>query len=363
VTRLFPGNQAVAAAGFQAGEIFRLTRRLPEALERYRRARTEFPRSIWAGRAALGAAYCFVQMDNARRALQDTQWVRQQFPGTPVAEEALALNTIIYRLYVRAPAQPPFAFSGRFVGAERADYREVVGLRVEPDGRLLLAHKAGVTVFDAKGAITRSVPANEPSTFFVDDKGRVVVVKGNVMVVERLETQTLSVTERDGRIRPVEEIPAVLPVANGERLVADAKEHAVLRVATDGKVLGTFAQVDALRLRRNSLGDVAILDRSSKSIHVVDQSGKALGRILQKGTGYEIAEPVDIAYDALDHLYVLDRARGAVLVFGPKNRFVASTAIPEKNAGSFSRGSALALDAVGRMFIFDDRAKRVQVYQ
>ena len=113
----------------------------------------------------------------------------------------------------------------------------------------------------------------------------------------------------------------------------------------------------------NSMGDIAMLEKGSKQIFLSDRDSKALGKIMPKGQGYEFADPVDIAFDVLDQLYVLDRGRGAVLVFGPKNRFLTSFAIPEKSPGSFTRAVAMSLDATGRLFIFDERAKRIQVYQ
>jgi len=100
VPRLFPGTEGVAAAGYYAGEALRTVHRIDEALERYRRVRLEYPRSEWAARASLGEGYCLVQQDKATRALPEIQWVRTQFPNSAVAAHALALNTIIYRLYV-----------------------------------------------------------------------------------------------------------------------------------------------------------------------------------------------------------------------------------------------------------------------
>jgi hypothetical protein len=116
-------------------------------------------------------------------------------------------------------------------------------------------------------------------------------------------------------------------------------------------------------MMRNSLEDVAMLDKGSKSVFFSDRDSKTLARLPAKGPGYELDDPVDIAFDAFDHLYVLDRGKGAVLVFGPKNRLVATLTIPEKSPGAFARGVAVALDPAGRLFIFDERAKRVQVYQ
>jgi hypothetical protein len=190
-----------------------------------------------------------------------------------------------------------------------------------------------------------------------------VFARNGALSIERGETHTLIVPERDGRARGVEEIAAVLPTYRGDRLVADNKERMVFRVGADGKYIGPFAQVAATRMTINGLDDVALLDKSAKSVVVSDRDSKPLGKVLAKGTTYEFDDPIDIAYDALDQLYVLDRGRGSVFVFGPKNRLVATLTIPDKNAGSFTKGTALSLDAAGRLFIFDERARRIQVYQ
>lgn len=365
VSRLFAGTEGVAAAGFYSGETLRMVRRLGEALDRYRRVRIEFPRSVWAARAAIGAGYCLVQQPGgAQHALQEVQWVRQQFPNTPVAQDALNLNTIIYRLYVRAPQQPAYAFSGRYIGAERAEYRDVVGLRFAPDGRLMLGHKTGIAAFDEKGAVTTTYAANEPSAFYVDANKRVVVARGSNLIVDKGETQNLFVNEKDGKVRYIEDIPAMILHGNGDRLVADQKDHAVIRVAPDGKIIGSFARVAAMRMAVNSMEDVAMLDKDTKAVFFSDRDSKALGKIVSKGAGYEFDDPVDIAFDVLDQLYVLDRGKATVWVFAPKtNKLVASVSIPDKTPGALNKASALSIDRAGRLFVFDERVKRIGVYQ
>lgn len=364
VPRLFPGSDAVPAAGYYAGEAMRLVRRFDEAADRYRRVTMEYPRSIWAARASLGLGYCLVQQDRAVQSLPQIQWVRQQFPNSPVAAEALNLNTIIYRLYLRAPAQPAFGFSGRSIGNERSDFKDVMGLVLDRDGRALLGHKGGVAIFDAKGAAAGSVTAVDPTAFFLDERNRIIIVRQGSMIAEKAETLMLSVPQRDGVPRPLEEIPSALATSRGDRLVSEDKARSVLRIAPDGKYLGLFAQsITPSRMVANGLDDVAMLDRSSKSISISDRDGKPLGTIARKGTGYELDDPADLAFDAFDQLYVLDRGQPAVLVFGPKYRFVASISVPEKNPGGFQKPVALALDPAGRLFIFDERAKRIQVYQ
>ena len=85
--------------------------------------------------------------------------------------------------------------------------------------------------------------------------------------------------------------------------------------------------------------------------------------ILAKGPNYQLDEPVDLAYDRLGYLYVLDRGKAAVLVFGPRNRLITNFTIAEKAPGAFTRARALGIDGAGRLYIFDERAKRIQVYQ
>jgi hypothetical protein len=182
-------------------------------------------------------------------------------------------------------------------------------------------------------------------------------------LTDRSHILTLTAPEGTGRERVLDEISAVLMTKRGERLVADPKGRAVIRVTPDGKYAGKFASVAATQLAMNGIEDVAMLEKGTKTIFISDRDGKALGRIMSRGTGYELDEPVDVAFDALDQLYVLDRAASSVLVFGPNNRLVTTITMPADSPGAFTRAAALAVDPAGRLFIFDERARRIQVYQ
>jgi len=363
VPRLFPGSEAVAAAGFYAGDTLRLARRTEDALDRLRRVSMEFPRSIWAARAALDAAACLVQADRPQRAFDELQRVRRQFPGTPEAAAALNANTILYRLYVRAPAQPAFAPGGKSIGSEAAKYKDIVGVVVDDAGRVLLGHKQGITVFD-KGAFVRTLAADEPSAFFLDAQGRIVVVHRDTLIPEGAQSQIISVPAfGGGKVHQAEEIPSVVVLANGDRLIADRKGRSVVRFSAAGNFISNFASVNAERLALNRLDDVAMLDHDTKSVVVADRDGKALGKISQKGTGYELDNPVDVAFDALGHLYVLDRGKPALYVFGARNRLLATIAAGEKDGPGLQKPEAFAVDAAGRVYVYDDRSQRIQVYQ
>jgi TolA-binding protein len=362
VPRLFPGSDAVAAARFYAGDTLRLARRVDESLDRLRRVPMEYPRSIWAARADLASVAGLVTLDRATQAFARLQRVRQQHPGTVEAGTALHYGSILYRLYVRGKAQPPFAFSGRYIGAETARYSDVIGIAIDDTGRVLLGHKAGVAIFDEKGGVARSIAAVGPSAFFVEQRATVVIVRRDAFVPDGAAMSQVAVPQ-PGRVpRPVDEIPAVVVLSNGDRLVVDRNQKTVIRISPQGKYISNFATVNTERLARSELDDVAIIDRDSKAIVLLDRDGKPLAKIPPKGAGYAISEPIDVSFDSLGHLYVLDGGKPAVYIFGPKSRLISTVTSTAKEAGALQRPKALAVDAAGRLLVFDDATRRIQVY-
>ena len=365
VERLFPGNDAVPAAGFYAGEALRLVRRYDEALVRYRRVTASYPSSPWAARANLAAGYCLVQADRAPAALPEVQRVRQMMPASREAEAALNINSILYRLHVRAPKGPAFTFSGRFIGPDKSNFDDVIGVKVDPLNRILLGFNKGIAVFDAKGTLTSTVTAQEPSAFFVDEANRIVFAREGALHTERVSTMALTVPQPAPKPpRPMEEMPAALMMSSGHRLVVDKKDKTVVRYDSGGRYLGTFMPaINTDRMAINSLDDVAVIDKDAKAITILDRDGKPLSKIMTKGANYQLDEPVDLGFDRLGYLYVLDRGKSSVYVFGPKNRLITTFTIAEKDPGAFTRARALGLDAAGRLYIFDEKSKRIQVYQ
>ena len=365
VERLFPGNDAVPAAGFYAGEALRLVRRHEEALTRYRRVTASYPSSPWAARANLAAGYCLVQADRAPAALPEVQRVRQMMPASAEAEAALNINSILYRLHVRAPKAPAFTFNGRFIGPDRSNFDDVMGLKIDPLGRVLLGYNKGIAVFDAKGALAQTVAAQDPTAFFVDEANRVVFAREGALHIERVSTMPIATPQPAPKPpRPVEEIPAAAAMAMGHRLVVDKKEKQIVRYDAGGRYVGTFMPaISTERIAINSLDDVAVIDKEAKTITIVDRDGKPLSKIMGKGANYQFDEPVDLAFDRLGYLYVLDRGKGSVHVFGPKNRLITTFTLAENAPGAFMKARALGVDAAGRLYIFDEKPKRIQVYQ
>jgi hypothetical protein len=167
---------------------------------------------------------------------------------------------------------------------------------------------------------------------------------------------------RDGGPQKVlDDLSAVAILSTGDRLVADRSARAVYRFDAAGKFVSPFASVRASRIAVGPGDLVALLDRDTKSVTVVDRDGKPSARIMTKGTGYQLDNPADVAFDALGHLYVLDRS--AVAVFTASGRLVTTFAPPAQGAGGFRDASAFAVDEAGRLYIYDERTERVQIFQ
>ena len=120
VQRLFAGTEAVAPALVAAGDTLRRLGRCPEALDKFDAVTMAYPRASWAAAARLSSAACLATGGRPLDAMQELQRVILAAPGSPEAQQARTLNTIVYRLYVRPPARSPYGFSGKSIaGAGR----------------------------------------------------------------------------------------------------------------------------------------------------------------------------------------------------------------------------------------------------
>jgi hypothetical protein len=82
-------------------------------------------------------------------------------------------------------------------------------------------------------------------------------------------------------------------------------------------------------------------------------------RVPSQAAGYQLLGPVDLAFDSLGHLYLLER--DSVVVFTPTGEFL-SVFSPGTAVGAFRLGVALEVDSAGRLYIYDDDSERLQVY-
>jgi DNA-binding beta-propeller fold protein YncE len=208
----------------------------------------------------------------------------------------------------------------------------------------------------------RTIGNGEARGIAVDQSGKVVLVQKAALQQEgangTASLVTLSVPHSGGQARVLDEMSAVAVLSTGERLVADRDQRAVFRFDPAGKFVGPFA---AFRANRVAVGPgdlVALLDRDSDTVSIFDRAGKPATKLQVRS---DMRNASDLAFDSMGHLYVLDKS--TVLIFAPDGRLVTTFASPDKTDGAFKDASSLALDDAGRLFLYDERAERVLVYQ
>jgi TolA-binding protein len=363
VPQRFPGSEVVPVAKYYAGETLRLGGQLDEAIARYRDVTQEYPRSIWAARAALGAAACFSFKGMSGDAFTELQRVRARFQDRPEAAQALAWNTTLYRLFLSGGPQAAYAFSGRAIAGSGGKIRNVVALASDPADNVVVATEQATAVYKPDGTYLRNLAGPPAQGLFADAGGQLVVLGRTGFQADGGTPVALSVPKQDGTPRRLENLTSAVALSTGDVLVGDGDSKTILRFSPAGKPLGKFSGERADRMAINALDEIAALERDAKTIAIVDRTGRTLRRIAERGTGYELRNPVDLAYDALGHLFVLDRGPGSIFVFDRSGALVSSFTIADKAAGSFRGATAFALDSAGRLLIYDTHTERVQIYQ
>lgn len=361
VPRLHPGSPAIPVAFYYAGEALRLAKRFPEAIERYRQLTLDYPASPWTARGLLGAGRCLTIVGQPLQALQQIQRVRTRFPDSEQQTTALLWNTILFRLYVRAPTYPAFAFGDRSLVGASGKLKDVEAIVANGDN-VLVATRNAVLVFDPAGTIKGSSAVNQARSMFLDGSGQPVVTFKSAIQVGTAPIRSISIPKPDGGVRELDGVISGVGTSMGELLLVDRDAKTIARFNAEGKYLGSFASVNADRLAINGLDDVAAIVHDDKSIVIFDRAGAILAKIPAKAAAYELKNPVALAFDALGHLYVLDRGKPSLHVFSPQAKFVTSFTIDPSAAGAFREPVALAVDPAGRLYIYDERSERVQLY-
>lgn len=353
--RLYPRSLVVPEATFHAGEALQSVRQHDEALERFVQVSLEYPATSWAIRADLAAARSLVAVGRAASAPAVVQRARARALAAgdaELAESALRLNSVLYRLYLKPQGQSRFAFDRAFGGGRQI--RDVVGMQFAATGELWVATSSGAVGYGADASPAGSLAAAQV-------RGLLRATDGTVQAVHRGGLQAPRTPPRvfagaDGR--PLDDIAAGVMLSTGDVVLADRRRRGLVRFGADGGSGSAFAAVNASALAVSPMDEVAALDRDGKSVSLFDRDGRPIGRIATKGAGYQLNNPVDVAFDALGHLYVADRNAAQVLVFD-----IGGTLVATVSSAGMRQPVAVALDAAGRLYVADDRARQVLVFR
>jgi TolA-binding protein len=359
VPRIYGSSEAVPRALYLEGEALRLAQKPADALGQYRHVIATYPSDPIIPKVHIGAGMALAATGNLIDAMEEFQLARTADASAEDSQVALARLTALYRLYVRPPQVSPYtyapndaAFAGRV--------KEVHSIIITSRGEAYLATKSAILPLDPSHS-TSPPAAAKPRGLTVDRAGRLIAIEGGSLKRNNGPALPLSIVQ-GGANKPLEETDAAVSFKSGDWLVAGDDDRGIQRFAGTGKHVGSFSSIRTARLAINEFDQVAALDRDAKAVSVFDEAGKAIGSIARRGVGYELKNPVDLAFDAFGHLYVLDRA--AVFVFAPMTGALLRTYTePETSAGAFRRATAFALDGLARLYIADDQAEKIRVYQ
>jgi TolA-binding protein len=379
VARLFPSSAAVPNALEQLGEASAYGNKYDDALSYLGRVEAEYPTTMAAADAYLMESRVLVARGDATAAMEELQQVRNRWPSSPQAAAALARNSILYRLYVRAKGGVAYAQAADSVGPAKIE--NFVDLALTPKGALYFATETGVTAVQPPDA-PKPPAVSRPRALMVETGGSLAVLEPSLLHPSAGDAFSLPVLRTGGYLEALNKAMAAAQLSNGDWVVADESEKFLHRYSRAGKYGNVFSSTRLSRFAVDGADEVVGIDKDQKSITVLDSSGKTIARIPFKGTGYELQSPEDVAFDAFGHLYVLDHtaiavfspfgaepaapaagARPAAAASGPSYHLLTYYSEPDKAPGALHKATAFAVDRAGTVYVYDDRAQRILVYR
>lgn len=361
VATLYPRSSDWVARSLQAtAMVHRRANRFQDAVAFNRRVALEYPASDAAPKAQFEAGHALALLGEPRLAMEEFQQVRNRFPESPWAKDALARITALYRLY--GADKPAFAHDSSFSLSGGNALKDVRALLAVPDGRLWVASKKvkSAVAFDPSGKMGSSLSAQEPRTLSLAPDGRVVFAsKTSVRLGPRdLRSFKLPPEKPGDERKPLEKILSAAVTPGDTVLVSDEGNDTVYRFDMNGALLGTFPprardKREVIRIVVDGEGAILLLDKKAKTVRVCDESGKTLRTVGPGG----LDKPRDVAIDSVRNIYVADEKAGVVVFNAKGELFFKISGSPMK------KPIALTLEAAGGVLVYDDGQDTVLRYR
>jgi outer membrane protein assembly factor BamD (BamD/ComL family) len=361
VTRL---TTAIAEAQYRIGEAQRLNHQTEAALRTFQDVTLAYPRTEWAARALVSAAACQTRLGDFRSAMESLQRVRRDFQASPERDLALQRNTILYRLYLKGKSQDLVP-----VMASRKRYRDGVALAIDRQGRILLGHRDGLAILHGESGDEVEAAALTATTAFgvtdVGTWGDVAALTRERLIVRHMANlpPMRPVSPKPDGVADEVEVLSFTVNWRGEWLIGDGKTNTLRKYTSNGTPAGVLpGRMKAERMAQNDIDDVAVLDGDRKVVWILGRDGAVADQIAKRGRDkeYDFGSPVDVDFDILGNVYVLDGDKNGIFVFDPRLRFRTLLNLPPQ---VIRKPVALAVDARGYIYVFDRDAQQVFGYQ
>lgn len=387
--QVYPDSDAADDAYFGSGMCETMRARPALAADFFSRLMDESPGSPLAPEALYRLGLALSLLDDPAEAALVLERVRTRYPDSRFAPRALERITLIHRMrlqpaYNRAvgaaknpaagkaervsggPGAPPpepdlyrlddaygstAPARGTTVNAEET-FKGASDIAIDAQGLAVVASPKSPGVFrlDPKGKVVERIANPVPGYVGVGDGLAVFISGANQIALNAKNWGGPELKGPDGR--PPREFGPVAADASGRVYLLDPRENAVLAFDKSRRLVGTLRPdvkdgrfVD---IARSDNGVVYALEGRSKTVVEMNQ-GKAARKINLGGLG--LTEPIAFAADGLGDLYVLDGRSGWVYVASPTGERLAVIRPSKEAAARLGEPSAVAVDAIGRVYI------------
>ena len=358
---LYPGNAYIPAAIYSTGFALERQGKFQHAVDAYFQVIVDHPGSDWSAGAQLGVGRSSVRQGAAMEAMAQFQEVRNNYPDSIEAKEALNWLTLLYRFY-GAPSLGQavnFRRDPAFRVALADKFKDVKAVRISASGiHVLERGRKRVITFDRTGKLAGTKGVVDPYGLAVDPRGQLVIASSKGVVIEG-QPKAFNVPAEDGPER-LEKIRAAARDRLGEVYIFDEKRKNVLRFNDNGELLGAFPdnnKREVLALEVDTRGNLVMLVKSDRSVHVYNPAGRTLAHITTKKGKLNLKKAVDIALDPAGYLYILDQDLAQIAVFDASYKFLTMLTAQNLGGGALSKPSSLDVDASGDLYVYDDKEK------
>ena len=362
VLRLYPQSPWVPAALSATGTALEGRGVWEEALDSYFRVMAEHPGSRWAAGSQLALGRCLARLGDPVQGMVEIQRVRDRYPETKEAEDALDWLTLLFRLYGYPELGRPVSYRSdpSFRLSMKDKLKDVESVKISSLGvHVLETGRKRVLTFESDGRLAGTKSSADPKGLVVDPRGELVVANEKGLLINEIPVM-LSVPDDKGIPKPLDSVRAAVRDRLGDAFVYDNKQKKVLRFDSEGNVKGSFPDStprEILRLELDKNGNIIFLEKKDRVVAIYSPAGSRVARIQRRGEKWDLKKVVDFAVDPAGYFYLLDEDLSQIVVFDPSYKFVALLSSQSLGGGVLKKPVALDVDSSGDIYVYDDGAK------
>lgn len=259
--------------------------------------------------------------------------------GEPVAVALDERAGLVYVADQKGGVVDAFSLQGvpKFQYGAAAELKAPVGLAVDSAGNVFVSEKDGgpIKIIDSRGKVTKlEVPTVEGKE--TPKPGRLTIDRdGNIYVVDR---------------------------ANCQVIVFDRERKLKLRFGEIGDKRGQFKLLESVAVDRQ--GRMYAIDSVGVPVQVFDRKGGYIDRFGVHGdSGDSLSFPSSGFADRHDQIWIVDKTRHCVKVYDRLGTYLRTVGAYGQEENQFFYPVDAVGDSLGRVFVLEFGARRLQVFK